>query len=322
MTRARIASLVLLGLAGSALAGPLTPPAGAPAPTMRTLDQVEPRVPVNATNTPGDSTCVFRITQPGSYYLTDNFSVAPGISGIVIDSSDVTLDLSGFTITHPTDSDGVAAIWVEHVPALHNGIVIRNGIVRGGGVAGVYASSATGVRVEGVTVNDAAGTGIDVSHGAIVSGCVVGGCSTGITAADGSLIENCTMDGNERGAYLFGGTIRNCVIRGISPASQVGVHANSNCLIENNQFSGAGLGIASTAISLGSGNRVIGNHMSGFSRGVVGEAGAINNFVVSNTARSHVVTFSFPSSPNAVGPIVTNPGAAFTATSPYANFAW
>ena len=62
--------------------------------------------------------------------------------------------------------------------------------------------------------------------------------------------------------------------------------------------------------------------MSGFAGGIYGESGAVNNFVASNTARSAAGAYVFTSSPNAVGPIVTSPGAAFTTTSPYANFAW
>ena len=40
--------------------GSLTPP-GAPAATMRSLDQIEPRLPI--------SSLPFSISQPGSYYL-------------------------------------------------------------------------------------------------------------------------------------------------------------------------------------------------------------------------------------------------------------
>ena len=67
--------LVVLALMLSALPvprpafaqGPLTPP-GAPAPTMKSLDQVEPRIAVNSTNTPGGADSLYKITQPGSYY--------------------------------------------------------------------------------------------------------------------------------------------------------------------------------------------------------------------------------------------------------------
>ena len=52
--------LVLLCICVSIFAqGPLTPPA-APAPTMKTLDQVEARTIINATNTPGNGTNQFR----------------------------------------------------------------------------------------------------------------------------------------------------------------------------------------------------------------------------------------------------------------------
>ena len=37
---------------------------------MESLDQAEARIIVNATNTPGDATTTFIISQPGSYYLT------------------------------------------------------------------------------------------------------------------------------------------------------------------------------------------------------------------------------------------------------------
>ena len=82
-------SLVAGMLAAPALAqGPLTPP-GAPAPTMKTMEQVEPRTAI--TNVP------FAISQSGSYYLATNLTSAG--SGVVISASGVTLDLMGFSIT-------------------------------------------------------------------------------------------------------------------------------------------------------------------------------------------------------------------------------
>src|SRR3954470_4200181 len=88
--------------------GTLTPP-GAPAPTMKTLDQVEPRTPIDATHTPGDADSLFKITQPGSYYLTANVTGVPAKHGVEIAASGVTLDLNGFDLVGvPGSLDGVS----------------------------------------------------------------------------------------------------------------------------------------------------------------------------------------------------------------------
>ena len=69
--------------------GSLTPP-GAPAPVMKTLDQINPRTPI--------STAPFTITNSGSYYLTTNLSGIAGTNGITVFANDVTIDLNGFAL--------------------------------------------------------------------------------------------------------------------------------------------------------------------------------------------------------------------------------
>src|SRR4051794_28495446 len=108
-TAHRFLFVLLLSLVARAASpqGSLTPP-GAPAPTMKTLDQLEPRVPVSATTTPGDATSVFKITQPGSYYLTGNITGASGKHGTFIAAGNVTLDLMGFELVGVAGSlDGI-----------------------------------------------------------------------------------------------------------------------------------------------------------------------------------------------------------------------
>ena len=79
-----LASAALLRAQGS-----LTPP-GAPAPTMKTLDQVQPRTPI--------SSLPLAISLPGSYYVTGNLTGVAGQHGITINADHVTLDLSEFDI--------------------------------------------------------------------------------------------------------------------------------------------------------------------------------------------------------------------------------
>jgi len=111
-------------------AGELDPP-GSPASTMKTLDEVEPRIAVGEDTTPGDATATYIISTPGSYYLTEDlFSL--GKHGILINADHVTLDLMGYRIwssystANPpanTDFDGI------YIHDNGEDIEIRNGIV-------------------------------------------------------------------------------------------------------------------------------------------------------------------------------------------------
>src|SRR5438128_679234 len=100
--------------AASAFAqGDLNPP-GAPAPTMKSLDQIDAhvdavsaarRIPIDATHTSGDANYEAVISTAASYYLTSNLDVAK-TNGIHVTAAGVTIDLNGFQIDRASGSGG------------------------------------------------------------------------------------------------------------------------------------------------------------------------------------------------------------------------
>lgn len=160
LIRNRLAAMVAVSVVGVvagviAVAGPLNPPAGAVSSTYKTLTEVEPRIAVNSTNTPGNASATYRITQPGSYYLTGNVSGQSGKSGISIESGNVTLDLSGFSLIGVSGSiDGIT------MPAFAESVVIRNGVVSAWGRHGLRTLIDVGL-IERITATRNGGWGID-----------------------------------------------------------------------------------------------------------------------------------------------------------------
>jgi hypothetical protein len=167
--------------------GSLTPPPGAPAPTMKTLDQVEARTIVNATNTPGDATNMFIISSPGSYYLTGNITGDAGKHGISVLASNVTLDLNGFALI---GSGGGAARGVTTTTAIVN-FCIRNGNVRGWAGGGVWAGAAVVLAEKLLLSDNVGGVGLAVGNGSMVKDCMASGNATGFYCPDRTQISHC-----------------------------------------------------------------------------------------------------------------------------------
>jgi len=174
--------------------GSLTPP-GAPAPTMKTLQQVEPRVPI--------SSAPFTISQPGSYYLTTNLTVSGG-NAITIATNGVTLDLNGFTIASTAPSATGYGIYINS--GLRN-IAIQNGHIQGGVTnngSGVFSGPGFGY---GIYYSGSAPQNVRVS-GISVSGCQYHGIYVGFGAS--TTVENCVV--RTVGSYgIVANTIRSCV---------------------------------------------------------------------------------------------------------------
>jgi parallel beta-helix repeat protein len=188
-----IAALLAAFTAGvAAMAwGPLTPPAGAVAPTAKPLSEVEPRVAINAANTPGDADSLYRIAQPGSYYLTGNITGVSGKTGIEIAAGGVTIDLRGFDMVGSAGALNAIAISGN---ALRN-LTVRNGSIRswpGAGVDLYTSSNAANVHLQDLTIL-ACGSGILVYDEALIENCAVSYCiGPGIGAGSACTVRNCT----------------------------------------------------------------------------------------------------------------------------------
>ncbi|MCA9277038.1 MAG: right-handed parallel beta-helix repeat-containing protein [Phycisphaerales bacterium] len=182
-------------LTGRAQAGPLDPPPGPIASTGKPLTEVEPRIAINSTNTPGDATSRFRITQPGSYYLTGNITGLVGQHGISIAASGVTIDLSGFLLRGlGTIQGNFNGVYAEGGT---EGITVRNGHVKVMGGAGIELFTASRCLVEDVNVHLCLASGIRCGEYGRVSRCAaIQNTLTGISVARGTTVEDCTASNN------------------------------------------------------------------------------------------------------------------------------
>ena len=267
-----IAAVVLLSTLNPSLSscfaqGSLTPP-GAPAPTFKTLDQVEPRIAITASNTPGDADSLFKITQPGSYYLTGNITGVANKHGIEIAASGVTLDLNGFDLLGaPGSLDGVSVT----TAAIQSNIAVVNGSVRVWGDKGIDLSTfgAINCRVERVLAAFNAGDGISTGTDSTVLDCsayqnsgngisggnggTVSNCSAafngaaGIRTGEGCAVSKCSASHNTNNGIVpgIGCTVSNC---SASQNGGIGIDAGFGCTVTNcSAYLNAADGISTTA---------------------------------------------------------------------------
>ncbi len=336
LNRKITAILAALMCCAHASAGPLDPPTGPITPTLRTLKEVEPRIPINQTNTPGQGTALYRISQPGSYYLTENLSIdAPYTVGIQVLTSNVTIDLSGFTI----EGSASGVVGVRSSGSIW-GLVVRNGTVTGcsdtgvdlglsyGGVVRDIVATENGVGIDvgddyhvvGCTAYNNADIGIDASSRCLVENCVadrngtdginannqstIRNCSAGsnnddgISTSDASAILDCTVSSNKNiGVRVAWG----CTVQGCTFFTNIVEHLSfgSYCRILENTVRGGAIGIHAT----GSRNLISDNHVT---QGTTGfKVDGTNNLVIKNTcAEASVAAFNIVAN-NRVGSIVT-----------------
>jgi parallel beta-helix repeat protein len=225
--------------------GSLTPPIGPPQPTMKTLQQVEPRTAI--TNIP------FTISQPGSYYLTTNLTATTTYEGINITSSDVTIDLMGFTL----DGAGMGTFGIIENGSYKN-VKICNGNVVQWQYHGLYGVGSDAVYENVVSRGN--GHGFVAGDQARITSCTAVSNASGLTLCygisfgNGGVIQDSMAIGNTgvtTGYGIYGGNnaqVLRCQVRQNSGTTVYGILVETNsmvsdCVVEANGLSGDGFGI-------------------------------------------------------------------------------
>jgi len=210
----RILSLAAILIACSPTwAGDLDPP-GPPAPTMKTLVEVEPRTLLQ--NDYQLFTPIV-ISEPGSYYLIENIFAFGGANGIYIQASQVTLDLNGFTIYGNTEVGSIKGIDCDFGNA---GIVIKDGTVRDFFQSGIDLFNCPNSRVVDVhALNNGLGgfgNGIFIGKDSAAIGCIAAdNASHGFRSDFGSSFVRCiATDNGDVGIDAYVSIVDRCVARG------------------------------------------------------------------------------------------------------------
>ncbi|TVQ59519.1 MAG: hypothetical protein EA379_10655 [Phycisphaerales bacterium] len=205
----RLIAATLAASLGAFAVADLNPPPGPIAPTMRSLDQIEPRTPVQSL--PGSSAAIHVISQPGSYYLTGDIVGDGTRHGIQINISNVTLDLNGFSLRATGGSGSFNGV---HMPNFRVNVVIKNGNVFNWPGSGVNALIDSG-RIERITASSNGEWGISNAIGAFSTNIVT--CEAfnngagGILAGSNGVVIDCVARANTGNGIVIGsnGTISN-----------------------------------------------------------------------------------------------------------------
>ncbi|MDB6028872.1 MAG: hypothetical protein JWM68_5095 [Verrucomicrobiales bacterium] len=321
--------------------GTLTPP-GAPAPTMKTLAQIEPRTPISAATTPGDTFTLYIINQPGSYYFTTNIVGVANKSGIFIQTGNVTIDLNGFTLQGVLNSfTGI------YVAGPYTNIVIHNGTVSGWGDIGLDAYNAGPVHnviIEHLTASANASHGIAADNGSEIRHCSAYKNGNSGIVCYGGLVADCVSDANTLEGILGQNCIvQNCRTKG-NAANGISVYPGmvSDCLSIENGFSGIFVNapgskiIRNTCYSNNtlnhsqnggitindSSSRIEDNVVTANTRaGIRVLANYTNNLVIKNNVTGNGTNNYILSTNQVVGPLISTTGT-ITNSNPWANFSY
>lgn len=228
--RTFVLGIVMLAGATVMAGGELEPP-GPPSATGRTLQEIEPRTPIDSLETDYKGTYV--ITEPGSYYLTADIQQVTNEDAIAIQSSHVAIDLMGYSLIGISGSGyGIRVI----APFSFENVTIRNGFVRGWGDDGIELETVTNVLIEDVHVSNCGDTGIKIGTG-IIKDCETVNNTSGIDIKGGSIIR-CFVAGNSTEGVVLRGDQTGLMREVVATLNRTGVASfGAGWLIQDSVFS-------------------------------------------------------------------------------------
>jgi len=293
----------------AALAGELEPPVPPGTPTMKSLNEVEPRQPIYPDMLP-----LTIYGEGSSWYLAEHIDVTTG--GITVYASDVTIDLMGHKLTgHHNNGPAISAPYT-------GGVTVRNGTIVGWDKGLALNSEATvvGVRVYGANYSC-----IELNYDSQVIDSMAVGCGDhGIVVGSGSLVRGCIASGNiENGIWaksLQSGTYQGSLIveNVVQNNLRNGIRVDGHSTVLNNQIRGNDQIVAEGKAGVwvyGEGNRIEGNHIAYNNIGI--DLDGHENIIIKNSL-VHNLTAAYSVDPSAIGNVFeigTGPTAG-----PWANF--
>jgi hypothetical protein len=276
------ALLFALSAASAFAQGPLAPPS-APAPSMKTLDQIEARTAIPKSPAVPVAGPHFVISQPGSYYLTGNVEVLSG-NGINITASNVCLDLNGFSLINTTASPA-AGTAIDLAGGLSN-VQIKNGNINGGTVRTPSGSQPWQATFVGKGWSD----GIQdfpaaPARGVLLSQLTVEKCGdNGVILYGSSAINQLTATANGgNGIVAFQSTIRQALVT-LNGGS--GIYGSGGSISDSVASNNVAFGIQASSTSLS----VVTATQNGYT-GVYSSYGSITHAVSNNNGGDGIYVY-------------------------------
>ena len=177
------------------------------------------------------------ITEPGVYGFSKSLVHENNDSGIVIKSSNVTLDLGGFFLYYSGSESGINGIEID--PGLNN-ITIRNGAIYGFTGSGILANGSSSSSIRELAISNVSasenygGFNLQFIKEGLISSCSTNNnlnATSSLSSTTGTLLNGCTTtviknltsNGNSGNAACYGIDLQNCTAVNLSSCS-----ANAN----------------------------------------------------------------------------------------------